>query len=167
MMKYKVGPTGSLIEGHLFDVSKASFEDALKRIDRDLYLNWNPRKRRGLGCWEIRCRPDKIWVHQGDHEGTQIYALEGVENDLIHHVKDVPFLTYSALNLTPLRDRKNWVRDYEDKERKFIESKTKIIKEDLQYGLKQDRQVYKVFKDLVASGVNPALLAKYWGQSPN
>lgn len=162
-MEFKVGPTGKLIQGHIFDVNRDSFKRALNRVSPDLYLTWNSRKRRGLGCWEIRCRPLKTWEHMATYKGAEIYSLEMVENDILHHVKDVPFLTYEALNIVDLRDKKDWVRNYEYKEREKLEATKAKLKAERAYALKQDRKIFKDFKEMVNSGVNPALLGKYWG----
>lgn len=169
-MHLKVGPTGKLIKGHLYDVNRKSLEVALKNFDPFLYLVWNPMKRRGLGCWELRRRAEKkTLVHQGEHAGHNFFSLEAVEIDHVNHVYDLPFLSYDVLDKLKAFDMwadKYWVKNFESEEQAREDAIRARARSEMRYNLKQDRSTFRVFKDMVASGVNPALLAQFWGQSP-
>lgn len=168
MSKFQVGPTGALLQGHLYDVNKYSFERAAQEYDSQLYLAWNSSKRRGLGCWELRRRPDKkTAVYQGHVDECPFFLVEPVENAIIHHVMDIPFLSYGALERLKTMDAwqdKYWVSNLEYDEKKHTTQMEKLRQSELRYNLKQDRSTFKVFKEMVASGTNPALIAQHWGQ---
>lgn len=161
-MEFKVGPTGNLLKGHLYDVNKYSLERALKAYDSQLYLYWEPTKRKGLGCWEVRRRPDlKTAIPVGD----EFYLLDYIENPLIHHVLDVPFLNYQVLDRIKHMDAwndKNWVDTFEEKETKEKERLRAVYRNDLRYALRDIRKPMARFKQLINEGLNPALIAKYW-----
>src|SRR5271165_3197520 len=158
----EIGPTGKLIQGHLYDVNRKSFEQVLTNFDSKLYLVWNAAKRRGLGCWELRRQPEtKTQIPQGLVPGGTISTLEYVENDLVNHVYDIPFLNYQVLDRLKKFDMwadANWVENFVNEEQAAKEAAQTRARADMRYNLKQDRKTFRVFKEMVASGVNPALI---------
>lgn len=168
-MKFQVGPTGKLIKGHLYDVNKHAFLRAAQAYDPLLYLAWNSEKRRGLGCWELWRRPEKLTAtFAGEHAGVTYLHLKYVPDPLINHVMDIDFLSYSKIAKLKSMDTwgtANWVDELEYQERKHKEVLQEKTQREMRYSIKQDRRTFKVFKEMVASGTNPALLAKHWGQA--
>lgn len=57
-MKISIGSTSKIVKGHVLDVAQPPLLAALRRYDPQLYLKWNPKKRSGLGLWELRRRPE-------------------------------------------------------------------------------------------------------------
>lgn len=162
----EIGPTGKIIQGSVFDVSKDSLEFALRRYDPLLYIRWNTKKNAGMGVWEIRRRPEKMTaVYHGSFEGKPFYTLEHKELDVVSHVLDVPILGYHVLSKLKAMD--TWevhkfadALEYsEEKQQEKIQSKAK---EDLTYHIKQHKKEFQTFRDLVASGHNPARILGNW-----
>jgi hypothetical protein len=137
----------------------------LQQYDRQLYNKWNPKKRGGMGLWEVRRRPDrKTAVYQG----KGIYSLEYVELDLINHVMDAPILTPRLLNKIQAMDAwriNNWAADFETKRRQYEEHLNEKVREETSYMIKQHKTEFSDFRSLLLSGFNPARLAQYWGRN--
>lgn len=150
---------GKLVEGHVLDVNRKQFELELKRIESRLYLKWNPEKQRGYGCWEIRIKPTKLTpVYQCSYRGSKIFTLEPIENSLVHHILDVPFLNYQVLNKLREMDTQgntSWVdnMDYEA-EREDIKYRAKVtsIHRDM---IRSNRKYFKQLQEAMLSGYNP------------
>lgn len=155
-----IGPTGNLIEGSIFDVSRGAVERQLKFYDALLYIKWNPNKRSKMGCWEVRRRPEKkTAVRQTSFQSGYICTLEYKELDLIAHVIDAPILTYGLVG--KIRDMdcwqdKNWADNLDKKAADFKRRAEEYADREMRYAIKHDRRVLKEFKDLVATGKNPA-----------
>jgi hypothetical protein len=163
-----VGPTGNTVTGNVFDVNPKSFEKLLKDYDELLYIKWNPKKKDGMGCWEIRRRPDrKTAVHAGTYQGQDIYELKYVEYKLIHHVLDVPSLGYDTLAYLKSIDtfnEKDWVGNFNyTSDRKIAEAKAKANAE-LRYNISQFKKEFSAWRAELASGANPHHILRNWGR---
>lgn len=166
--------TGNLIEGHLYDVDRSAFEAALKAYDSELFLQWNPAKRRGLGCWEVWRKPvRKTEEFQAEYEGSPLYTVEEPLSDFTDHVKDLPFLNFHFFKR--LKEMDVW-RNYGHKGRDFgrdLESREEqeqnaiLAKNqaDLKYKLRHDRKLFRKLREMALSGVNLNQIAAHWGSS--
>lgn len=170
-MHFQVGPTGRIIQGHVLDARRDAFERALRGYDSLLYVKWNPNKLRGWGCWEIRRRPEKnVALESVSFEGNTYTKVGPKELDIINHVLDVAFLNYTQINKIISMDSwikdgqygKNFVRNMDSREEKFKEDIKRRDKADIAYAAKQNKKAIRDLKDMIASGVNPALLADHW-----
>ncbi len=175
-MELNVGPTGNLIQGSIFDVSKTKLESLLKRYDEQLYLKWNTKKAAGRGCWELRRRPlNKVVVDSYDMGDYTISRLEYKEIDVENHIWDLPALSYSLLDRLKACDI--WDRvDYQgksgrvekftrDMEQNYYDHKGRQAEkahDDLMYGVLQDKKILKDFQERIVSGVDPRHLLRYW-----
>lgn len=154
-----VAPTGKLIQCTTFDCDQKNLDRVLQNYDHQLYTKWNPKKKGGMGCWEIRRRPTlKTAIPTAEFEGATIYCLEYYELDIVHHVMDLPCLTYRSLDW--LRDMdtfqtKNWVSSFEDREQRAKEEAEAKNKAELRYKLKHSKQDLQRMMEAVRSGVNP------------
>lgn len=168
----KTGPTGRIATGSVLDCAKGPLEQALKFYDPCLYVKWNPKKLKGWGCWEIRRRPEeKQVVESVSFGGATFSRVEYKEYDMVHHVMDLAYLNYNALEKLKAMDtwsegRKGleWVKqlDYrEAKAQERIEAKASVERE---YNLKQLKPQIKDLMDFVSSGGNPARLADHWSK---
>jgi hypothetical protein len=168
-MKLEIGPTGKLVRGSVFDVNKAALERALRQYDNLLYITWNPKKRSGMGCWEIRRRPEKkTAVHQGSWNGIEFYALESKELDLVNHVLDLPVLTYKAVQKIQEMDAwkvKDFAHELDRKAAEHADSVREKTADETRYLIKQHKREIQEFKELLLSGMNPARVLKHWGRS--
>ena len=171
-MRIEVGPTGQVIRGHVLDVSQKPFLQALKDYDAQLYFKWNPNKLKGWGCWEIRRAPEESRVKEVlVWEGNTIVCLDRVEQNLVHHVLDAPYLNYRVLS--KLKEMDQWTDDSrgldfnaraEYAEAKFLEKEEERAEAEKQYAIKQHRSQFRDLKEFVASGGNPYRLADHWGK---
>lgn len=178
-MEILVGPTGNLVRGTVFDVSKSALETELRAYDKQLFLKWNPKKRSGLGCWELHRSPDKkMAVFKGKWNGMAFFNLEYPPYDFISHVFDVPCLTYRMVELLRERDlyriveRKPgedytvWMDRVEKeaayRQAKFEEELNRKASEESAYTGKQYKKEIRAYREMILSGLNPALIAKHW-----
>ena len=168
MSQVLVSPTGKLIQGNVLDVARKPFERALRDYDKQLYVKWNPKKLHGWGCWEIRRRPDsKQVVDITEFQGTSFVHIEYNEVDVIHHVLDASFLNYDQLRKlksidTFTKGYKEWISDLEYWEKKQEEKELAAARAARDYAAKQFKHEIKDFKEMISSGLNPALLADVW-----
>jgi len=150
-------PTGKLITGSVFDGNKARIERALKFYDPQLYIKWNPKKRRGWGMWEVRRKPDFLTsVYQGSFNGVGYHTAEYKESDIIHHVLDVPVLTDSLVGKIKSMDTwqtKRWQDHMEYEGAKYQERIEQGAREELRYEIKQHRREWKELAAAVREGV--------------
>jgi hypothetical protein len=165
---FKVGSTSKLIKGHVLDVNPKSLEEKLKEYDKQLYLKWNPKKRGGLGVWEIRRHNDKMTqVYYGEYEGSKLFRAEYTENNFINHVLDVEILGYHVIDklasIDTFRTHK-WVDALEYNETKMLEKEDSAARETVNYWAKQNKTLLRDFKELLLSGRSPAELANYWNK---
>lgn len=164
-----VSRVGNLVRGDIMDVSVKPFLRALRDLDKNLYVRWNPAKLRGHGCWEIRRLPSmKTSVYQGTHEGADFYRLGYVEYNSVHHVLDCAFLNYDVIRKLKSIDSwdvKNFADSLERREEEMREIEREKAKEALKYAIKQNKSAARDFYEMVKSGVNPAqiLTSINWG----
>lgn len=164
-MKIEIGATGKLIKGHLFDVGKSNLERQLKEYDNQLYLVWNPMKRQGYGCWEVRRRPNKkTLVHVAEFEGVNYYNLEYINLDVECHVMDSPVLGYHMLAKIQKMDAwkyKDFTKAVDDAEAAYNEKIQAKGAEDMRDMVKEYKSEIRDMRELIKSGLNPArILAK-------
>lgn len=159
-MNIEVTNQGRVIKGSVFDVNPKYLERALKDYDKQLYLKWNPNKREGLGMWELRRTPnEKTAVFKTDYKGVNFYELDFVENDLVHHVLDLPYLNYKVL--TRLREMDAWENKNHISHRDYLAEK-KLIQDELKYEaeikylVKENKKYFQDLQEYVRSGYNPA-----------
>lgn len=156
----QVSNLGRTVEGHVLDCNKKELIRLLKNYDSKLYLKWNPNKNKGYGMWEIRRTPnEKTAVYECDYRGAKIFSLKAVENDLINHVLDVPYLNYRVMNR--IKEMDAWVNkrliedmDYQA-EKNLIASELKA-EADRKYMIKHNKKYFGQLKQLVQDGYNPA-----------
>jgi hypothetical protein len=153
-----VAPTGKLITGSVFDGNKARIERQLKFYDKQLYIKWNPKKRGGWGCWEVRRKPEFLSsVYQGTLNGTAYYTAEYKETDIVHHVLDVPVLTDKLLGKIKSMDtwnHKDWVGHMEYEGAKYKERIEAGAREELKYEITQHKREWRELASLVQQGAN-------------
>lgn len=158
-MDNRVGPLGNIITGSVFDCNRDSLERSLKFFDPQLYLKWNPRKRAGHGIWELRRRPTfKTKILQGHIDGVPLYTYEYRENDMIHHILDVPVLRYDLLGRVKEMDswnKKNYLDNLDEQGAKAIMDAKAKAKAELRYSIKQHKREWKDFAAFVSAGGNP------------
>lgn len=178
MKKNSIGPTGKLIRGHVLDVNKTSLEQALRRYEPRLYLHWNPLKRGGWGCYELRLRPEKKYaVPYGPFMGGQLYVAEYHEIEGEAHVRDVDVLSYDLVKWVSEADtwkyfggadehkkRMQQILLFEKREAERKQAEQDKAREDLMYNMMQHKTMIRQYKDLILSGVNPAAIASAWDQ---
>lgn len=155
-------PMGKLIKGHVLDCSVRGITRSLQDYDKQLYVIWNPDKLRGHGCWEIRRRPNQLTRIETDHG---FYLLEYIENDLENHVLDCGFLNYDAVRKIKSMDTwadPNWITNLEREEAEHRDKQNKKAREEMRYAIRYDKKMYREFKEMLASGLNPNLIADYW-----
>lgn len=171
MAKYKTGPTGNAIQGHVLDCAKAPLERKLKEYDKQLYVRWNPKKLRGWGCWELRRKPDtKVIKETLLFHGNTYHNLEYKELNLVNHIMDIPFLNYNIIETVKSWDTweksssMGFAHDYQYLEGKMLEAEEEKAHAEATYNAKQMKHEIRDLKELVLSGFNPARIADYWDQ---
>ncbi len=155
-MYLKANRTGQVIEGHVLDCNKEYFLKALQDYDKQLYIQWNPYKCKGWGCWEIRRTPNEKIVYP-IAKGYQ--AVDYVELNLTSHVLDCAFLNYDQLRKVQSMDvwnKKHWINDLEYLEDKKKEEGLEKAQKNLSYNVKQERKAWKDMMEAVRSGQSPA-----------
>lgn len=150
---------GTLLVGSVQDCDKKALERALQDYDKQLYIKWNPKKRRGLGCWEIRRRPDqKEMVFKTDFNGIKIFSYEYVELDLVNHVLDVPVLSRDVLGKIKSMDAwtdKNFVANLDYRHAEAKAEAGRKARAELTYEIRQHKREWRDFAAFVAEGGNP------------
>lgn len=176
MNKFNIGPTGALVQGTIYDCKKSSLENAIKSYDPLLYIKWNPTKNYGMGCWELRRRPEKKSVKQSFAiEGVTYHHLDYVELDLVNHIFDLPILSYSVIERIKKADV--WAKaDYDGTNLQKVTTLLDKIEEkrlalqaahkeknmaDTMYAMKQFDSQLEVYRQAILDGQNPADLVKY------
>jgi hypothetical protein len=151
---------GNVVRGHVLDVNPKGFLKALKHYDPKLYIRWNPHKNKGYGLWEVRREPNhKTAVPFTEWGDSIIFKLEYVEQDLVHHVLDVPFLNYDVINrikaMDTWADGQDFVKnmDYlEAKEQERLEAKRR---EERRYMIRHNKRAFADLQERVLAGENP------------
>lgn len=168
MAKVWVGPVGKLIEGTVLDVSRKPFERALRDLDPQLYVKWNPRKLNGHGCYEIRRRNDfKEIVDYAVYAGKVICKVDYAEIDMVNHILDCAFLNYDQIRKIKSMDtwqKDHWINNMEYLEQKQREKQLDKAKDVIRQASKEYRREIRDFKEYVASGHDPNRLADHWNK---
>ncbi len=164
-----MGPTGKLIKGHVLDCNEKLFNEALRFYDKQLYTKWNPHKLRGVGCWEIRRRPEfNSAVDVVEFEGNLIFKVGPKEYDLVHHILDCAFLNYDAIR--KLREMDMWQHGNATQYQDEVERRTRDRKErEKEEFAKERRAMVRYFRkgirgfmESLKDGVNPHAIANHW-----
>lgn len=171
-MKLSTGKTGNTITGSIFDVALSPLLRQLRDYDPQLYVKWNAKKRGGIGCWEVRRKPDYKTVKETFRfQGNTFHVFEYNENNFENHVMDVSNLDYRILPKIKRMDvwaksyrGKNFVDDIEAAEKEFEEKEALKADDVRQYMIRDNRRQMNEFKEYVLSGGDPNRLADYWGK---
>lgn len=177
-----------LVHGHVLDVAKKPLEEALRRYDPQLYLKWEPKKRRGQGAWELRRKPELKSLRAGRFVDSvrgrfyipgDVYEFDGYtlavpkyhETSAENHVKDFDRLSYEIVAWVAAHDAwnygfrgKNLTRDAEYNEAKYLEREEAQAEEDRAYMIKQEKKAIREFREYVLSHGNPYRILDYWGK---
>lgn len=168
-MNILMGPTGSIIKGHVLDVNVDKFNEALRVYDPQLYTKWNPKKLGKHGCWEIRRRPEfNTALDVCEFEGNLIFKVGPYENDLVHHVLDCAFLNYDQIR--KLKEMDTWQYGSASQWQDARERRSRDVREKaMLHGMKLRREASRTFKNeirafkqFVRDGGNPHLIAQHW-----
>lgn len=160
---------GKLVKGHLLDVNPKSFLRALQAYDKQLYIEWNPKKLKGNGCWEIRRKPEfNSALDIVELDGVAIVKVGPYENSLVHHVLDCAFLNYDQIR--KLKEIDTWQYGNATQYQDLVERKSRDRKEaDKEAGMRRRRDAAKTFrtqiralKQFILDGGNPHDIAKFW-----
>jgi hypothetical protein len=170
-----VAPTGKIVHGSVLDCARRPLEAKLREYDPQLYVRWNPKKLRGVGCWELRRRPEFKSIREEDvcvYGGNTYVYPKYHENGFDNHLKDFAFLNYSMLGWLQANDQwkasdraKNYVRDLEYKEGKIRERIMSKADSEKSYMIKQNKVQIRAFKEYLLSGGNPHNLANVWNDA--
>lgn len=155
---------GNSIVGSVLDCNRKHLERAMRDLDPQLYLKWNPVKRFGLGMWEIRRLPNtKVPVFKTVWGDAKIYSLEYRERDVENHIFDREFLTYEII--THLRKidtwTTDWLKDIDYKEEKAQEALKAKEKQERREFIKDNKKEVRAYYEYVRDGFNPL----YFGRS--
>lgn len=164
-----IGPTGSIVKGDVLDCAWEPLQRTLRFYDPQLYLQWNPNKRKGLGVWEVRRRPNKKSVYEVyEWEGNTYLHIDWLEIDIVNHVLDCnQGLNYSVVEKIKKMDTwqdKNWVKNLESAEKEYTDNLNSNARKELVYGLKQYRRAARDLRESVLSGTPLTELARAWGR---
>lgn len=170
MAKIWLSPTGNVVRGHVLDCSVGPLEARLKEYDPQLYVRWNAKKLRGWGLWEVRRRPEfKQIKHSVGFNGNTYSVVDYVEQDLVNHIMDVPYLNYKILDKIKEIDTwsesykaKDFVKNLEYKEAKRQEEIDEQVHKEREYNLKQIRPLMKDLMEYVRFGGDPSRIADVW-----
>lgn len=164
LLNILISPTGNLVTGSVHDCNKAALERSLQFYDPLLYIQWNPKKRRGWGMWEVRRKPESLTRnYQGQLNGCSLSVLERKENSLINHVLDVPMLRYDVLGKIKSMDAwnyKNFTAEADYNAEKHQQREKDKARAEMRYNLKQHMREWREFASLVSQGMNPAKVLK-------
>lgn len=187
MKKVKLARESNLIQGHVLDVSRAPLLAALRRYDPQLYIKWNPKKRAGRGCWELRRKPEFKTVREGRFLETpkfgkvffpgDVFEFDGYtlavpkyhETNFENHVKDFEYLSYDMVKWVADHDLfkygykgKNAIQEAEYREAKYEEKIDEESYAEKMYGFKQMRTQISDFREYILAGGDPYRLLDFW-----
>lgn len=168
MAKLWCAPTGKISKGGVLDCAQRPLDRALRDYDPQLYTQWNAKKNKGWGTWEIRRKPNtKRVVDITEFQGVSYVTIDWAELDIENHVLDLECLNYEALTKVKSMDTWNHNRQFfvdqlESNERSYDEKIKAQAREDMLYRAKQYRTQINEFKQMVLSGVNPGRISEYW-----
>lgn len=186
--KIEIKGESKIVKGHVLDAAHRPLLEALKGYDSLLYVKWNPKKRGGLGSWELRRRPEFKTVKMGEkiesprgwvYRPGDVYEFDGYtisvpkyhETSFENHVKDFDRLGYHMLDWLKKHDmweygfkgaRTGAEADY--REAKYEEKIDEDAYAEKQYMIKQHRTQFQDFAAYINAGGNPARLVDYWGK---
>lgn len=155
---YKKQGWGNTVVGHVLDCNKKYLERAMRDLDPQLYLKWNPIKRFGLGMWEIRRRPDhKTTVFKTVWDGVKIFELEYKETDVGNHIFDREFLSYEIVEHLKEIDtwETDWLADLDYTEEVAQAQIAAKKKQETREFIRDNRTWAKDYFEAVRSGINP------------
>lgn len=164
-----VGPVGRLSRGNVLDVSERAFVKALQAYDKQLYVEWNPKKLKGHGCYEIRRRPEfNSALDIVELDGINITKVGPYENSLVHHIMDCAFLNYDQIR--KLKEMDTWQYGSSTQYQDLVERKSRDRAEmDKEAGLRRRRDAAKTFKaqiralkQFILDGGNPHEIGRFW-----
>ena len=170
MSKIWLGPVGRISRGHVLDCAKAPLERKLRELDSRLYVEWNPRKLKGHGLWEVRIRPHHKRVKEVvEFGGISYQVLDYVENNFENHVLDCAFLNYDIVcrlkamdTWSVSQDTDTFAREMDYRANKVKEKTEENAKSERRYELKQQKSMIRDLMDYTLSGNDPADIARYW-----
>jgi len=181
-VKIELGPTGKSIQGDVLDVNQKSLEHMLRLYEPRLYIKWNPLKRGGRGCYELRLRPEKKYaVPHGEFMGGQLFVAQEHEIEGEAHMFDLPYLGYDLLDRVKEGDtwaifgrpdesvshqarKDQWITSIEQAEKKRKEDLEKKNRDEAIYHFTQYKGALRDFRSSILSGMNPAELIRHWGK---
>lgn len=169
-MLRNMGPTGTVIKGHVLDCSVKGIERVLKDYDSQLYIRWNPNKIKRWGCWEVRRKPNAKSVKEiTPIPGGAIKVIDYVEWDVENNIMDIAFLNYEIMTKLKAMDTWNenqsfFVDRMEAKEQEHNEKIKKAANDELRYTARQIKSSVNSLQEMIRSGFNPAELADHWGK---
>lgn len=189
-MTFKVAGASKLVKGHVLDVAQAPLLAALRSYDPQLYVKWNPKKKGGIGCWELRRKPEFKSVREGRYVETpysgkvlipgDVFEFEGYtlcipkynETHAENHVKDFDYLTYDMVAWVSGHDLWNYgyrgklaMHEADYKEGQYLTKIEDEAEAERQYMIKQHRTQFQDFREYILSGGNPARLLDYWDKA--
>ena len=160
---------GRLAKGHVLDVNPRAFLRALQAYDKQLYIEWNPKKLKGNGCYEIRRKPEfNSALDIVELDGINIVKIGPYENSLVHHVMDCAFLNYDQIR--KLKEMDTWQYGNATQYQDLVERKTRDRQEaDKEAGMRRRRDASKTFKaqiralkQFILDGGNPHEIGRFW-----
>lgn len=151
---------GKVITGNVLDCKRAPIERWLRNYDAQLYLEWNPAKLEGKGCWEVWRRPSKqTAVYEGTlSTGEAIYRVDYVRNKLTHHVLDAAVLDWripAKIQAMDTFGKHDWVATMEYEGLKRLAAKEHANREEMKYMVRQEASTLRAWAQRVAAGENP------------
>jgi len=170
-MKIEMAPAGRLVEGHVLDCNRKTFEKALRAYDPMLYVKWNPKKLGKHGCWEIRRRPEfNSALDIAELGDINIVKVGPYEIDLVHHVLDCAFLNYDQLrkiqemDTKQYGDAKQWQDTIERKSRDRQELEKSKGMQRRREAIRTFRKQINAFREYILNGGNPHMIGAFWEQ---
>lgn len=187
-LQVKVDSAGKIVKGHVLDVAQSPLLAALRCYDPQLYVKWNSKKRGGIGCWELRRKPEFKSVLQGrvldtprgrvripgdvyDCFDYTISVPKYNENHAENHVKDFDYLTYEMVSWIAQHDLwkygykgKYAMHEAEYKEGQYLTRLEDEVDAEHKYMLKQHKTEFNDFREYILAGGNPHRLLDYWNK---
>lgn len=186
MHKFKVKNESRLIQGHVLDVARSPLLAALKSYDPQLYLKWNSKKREGMGCWELRRKPElksalagrvvvspsrgefKIPGDIFDMGDFTLSVPKYNENHVENHVKDFNVLSYEIVAWVAKHDLWGYghkgskaMHESEYREALYLNKIDEDSYAEKQYMIKQNRTQFNDFRQYILAGGDPTRLVDY------
>ncbi len=165
-----MGPTGSIVQGHVLDCGRVPLERKMREIEPRLYLKWNPKKLKKWGLWEVRMRPEEKCVKDFAKVGDTAYlVIDYVEDNFTNHIMDVPFLNYDLVEKLKQMDTwqhsyrgQNYLAQMDSNETTYKEKTEAKVKAERKYELKQQKSAIRDLMNYTLSGGDPSQIANHW-----